>query len=164
MVGFDSTRWWHFDLMGNVYDYKQEGNLNGVDYSASSFNWNLRMNNSFKLAKFTRLQVMGIYNSPTVSAQGTRDGFMMANMALKQDFFKNAFSLTFSVRDVFGTMGHSSTIQDTGFYTYSEWDPKTPVFSLTATFRLNNFMSERRRAQNGDSDNGMDDINGGEEF
>lgn len=164
MVGFDPTRWWHFDLMGNVYDYKQEGNLNGVDYTASSFNWNLRMNNSFKLAKFTRLQVMGIYNSPTVSAQGTRDGFMMANMALKQDFFKNAFSLTFSVRDVFGTMGHSSTIQDTGFYTYSEWDPKTPVFSLTATFRLNNFMPERRRAQNGDSDNGMDDISGGEEF
>jgi len=164
MVGFDPTRWWHFDLMGNIYDYKQEGTLNGVDYTAESFNWNLRMNNSFRLAQFTRLQVMGIYNSPTVTAQGRRESFMMANLALKQDFYKNAFSLTFSVRDVFGTMGRKSTVQDIGFYTYSEWNPRTPIFTLTASFRINNFMTERRRGQNGDNGNGMDEMNGGEEF
>lgn len=164
MVGFDPFRWWHFDLMGNLYDYRQEGQLNGRDYSASSFNWNLRMNNSFKLAKFTRLQVMGIYNSPTVSAQGTRDGFMMANMALKQDFFKNSMSLTLSVRDVFSTMGHKSTVKDTGFYTYTEWDPRTPVFSLTLTLRLNNYRADRRRGQNGNVDDGMDDMGGEGEF
>ena len=59
MVGFDPVRWWHFDLMGNIYDYRQEGTFNGRNYSAKSFNWNTRMNNNFKLARFTRLQFTG---------------------------------------------------------------------------------------------------------
>jgi hypothetical protein len=160
MVGFDPARWWHFDLMGNIYDYRQEGELNGRNYSAESFNWNARLNNNFKLARFTRLQFTGMYNSPTVTAQGTSEGFFVTSLSLKQDFFKNAFSLTLAVRDVFGTMGHRSTVQDTDFYTYREWNPSTPIFTLTASFRLNNFR-DRRRGSNGDSDP-MDDM-GGEE-
>ncbi|MDY0348566.1 MAG: TonB-dependent receptor [Tenuifilaceae bacterium] len=160
MVGFDPARWWHFDLMGNIYDYKQEGEFSGRSYSAESFNWNARMNNNFKLARFTRLQFTGMYNSPTVTAQGTSEGFFVTSLALKQDFLKNALSLTLSVRDVFGTMGHKSTVQDDGFYTYREWNPSTPIFTLTASFRINNFR-DRRRGSNGSDP--MDDMGGDEE-
>lgn len=159
MVGFDPARWWHFDLMGNIYDYKQEGEFSGRSYSAESFNWNTRMNNNFKLARFTRLQFTGMYNSPTVTAQGTREGFFVTSLALKQDFLKNALSLTLSVRDVFGTMEHKSTVKDDDFYTYREWNPSTPIFTLTASFRLNNFR-ERRRGSNGSDP--MDDMGGDE--
>ncbi|MFA5648753.1 MAG: TonB-dependent receptor [Bacteroidales bacterium] len=157
MVGFDPARWWHFDLMGNIYDYRQEGTFNGRNYSAKSFNWNTRMNNNFKLARFTRLQFTGMYNSPTVTAQGTSNGFFVTSLALKQDFFKNAFSLTLSVRDVFGTMGHKFTVRDDNFYTYTEWNPNTPIFTITASFRLNNFK-ERRRGSNGDGADPIDDM------
>ncbi|HOP03871.1 MAG TPA: TonB-dependent receptor [Tenuifilaceae bacterium] len=161
MVGFDPTKWWHFDLMGNIYDYKQEGTFDGRDYSTSSFNWNARLNNSFKLAKFTRLQLTGMYNSPTVTAQGEQKGFMVTNLALKQDFFKNALSLTLQVRDIFGTMGHERTVRDIDFYTYSKWDPNTPIVSLTATIRLNNYRPDRKRSQQ-QSNGDMEDISGGE--
>lgn len=161
MLGLGPFDWWHFDVMGNVYDYRQEGQLNGRDYSTSSFNWSARLNNTFKLAKFTRLQLTGMYNSPSVTAQGEREGFMVTNLALKQDFFKNALSLTLHVRDVLGTMGHQRTIQDEGFYSYGEWDPNTPIVSFTATFRLNNFRSDRRRGSGGDQ--GMDEM-GGDDF
>lgn len=162
MAGFDPTKWWHFDLMGNIYDYRQEGEFNGREYSTSSFNWSARLNNTFKLARFTRLQLMGMYNSPSVTAQGERDGFMVANLALKQDFFKNAMSLTLSVRDVFGTMNHESTVRDIDFYSFRTWDPNTPIVSLTLSLKLNNFRVDRRGSQNGEG--GMDDMGGEGEF
>jgi len=102
-----------------------------------------------------------MYNSPTVTAQGTSNGFFVTSLALKQDFFKNAFSLTLSVRDVFGTMGHKFTVRDDNFYTYTEWNPNTPIFTLTASFRLNNFK-ERRRGSNGDNSDPIDDMGGDE--
>jgi len=162
MMGFDPTKWWHFDLMGNIYDYKQEGEFNGREYKTSSFNWSARFNNSFKLARFTRLQLMGMYNSPTATAQGERKGFVFANIALKQDMFKNTTSLTLQVRDVLGTMGHESTTRDIDFYSFRSWDPNTPIVSLTLTLKLNNFKVDRRGSQNGD--NGMDDLGGEGDF
>ncbi len=56
MLGFDPTSWWHFDNMGNLYDYKQRGELYGRDYSSSSFNWNARLNNDFRITPSTRVQ------------------------------------------------------------------------------------------------------------
>lgn len=162
MAGFDPTKWWHFDLMGNIYDYRQEGQLNGRDYSTSSFNWSARLNNTFKLARFTRLQLMGMYNSPSVTAQGESKGFMVTSLALKQDFFKNAMSLTLNVRDVFGTMGHENIVRDIDFYSFRTWDPNTPIVSLTLSLKLNNFRVDRRGSQNGEG--GMDDMGGEGEF
>jgi outer membrane cobalamin receptor len=158
MLGFDPLSWWHFDIMGNIYDYRQKGQFNNRDYSVSSFNWNARWNNTFRLATFTRLQLTGRYNSPTVSAQGERKGYLVTSIALKQDFFNNLLSLTLQVRDALGTMGHERTVRDTDFYSYSEWNPDTPIITLTATFRLNNYNTERRPNQQGDNE--IDGMNG----
>ncbi len=150
MFAFDVAKWWHLDLLGNLYDYKIEGELNGLDFSEESFNWNARFNNTIKLAKSTRLQVNGMYNSPTVTAQGRREGFLMANLALKQDFFKNKMSATLQLRDVLNTAGHQVTSEGIDFYSYAEKSPYAPMFSIKLTYRINNYKPDKKR--NGISD------------
>ncbi len=149
MTGFDPTSWWHFDLMGNLYDYRQEGNFNGRDYTASSFNWNLRINNDFRITPTTQLQLRGMYNSPTVTAQGERTGFFVTNLALRQNFLDRALSLTLQVRDIFSTMGRESIVRGQDLYQFSKWMPDTPIISVTASFRINNYRSERRGPERG---------------
>jgi outer membrane cobalamin receptor len=159
MMGFDPTSWWHFDIMGNLYDYKQRGELYGRDYSSSSFNWNARLNNDFRITPSTRLQLRGMYNSPTVRARGERSGYFVTNLALRQNFFDNDLSITFQVRDVFGTMARESIDFGDDFYNFRTWDPNTPTFSVRVSYRINNYRADRRVPR--DRDNGdMDDMNG----
>jgi outer membrane receptor protein involved in Fe transport len=161
MFSLDIFKWWHLDLMGNIYDYKIEGQLYGEDFSEESFNWNARFNNTLKLAKSTRLQINGMYNSPTVTAQGRNEGFVMANLALKQDFFKNKLSATLQIRDLLNTAGHKFTSEGPDFYSYRDFSPYSPMYSITLTYRINNYKPDRKG--NRDNGEGMDDI-GGEEF
>lgn len=161
MFALDLFKWWHLDLMGNIYDYMIEGQLYGEDFSEESFNWNTRFNNTIKLAKSTRLQINGIYNSATVTAQGKSEGFVMANLALKQDFFKNKLSATLQIRDLLNTAGHKFTSEGPDFYSYRDFSPYSPMYSITLTYRINNYKPDRKG--NKDSGEGMDDI-GGEEF
>lgn len=160
MLGLDIAKWWHVDLMGNIYDYRVEGELLGRDFSESSFNWNTRFNNTIRLSKSTRLQLNGMYNSPSISAQGERDGFFMTNLALRQSFLNNKLSATLQARDVFGTMSHSATYQGDDFYSSYNFNPDTPIISLTLSFKINNYKQDRRRGNSG----GDMDMGEGEEF
>jgi outer membrane cobalamin receptor len=157
MMGFDFTKWWHLDVMTNIYDFRQEGQLNGRDYSAESFNWNARLNNDFKITPSTRVQLRGMYNSPTVTAQGERKGFFGTDIAVKQDFMNRKMSLTFQVRDVFASASYETIYRDQEFYNYSSWNPDSPFFSLSLSYKINNYTAERRGPEQG-----RDDMNGGE--
>ncbi len=165
MLGLEITKWWHLDLMGNIYDYRVEGEYKYqsdgetrvANFSESSFNWNSRLNNTIRLGKSTRLQLNGMYNSPTVSAQGEREGFFMTNLALRQSFLKNKIAATLQVRDVLGTMSHSSTYEGDGFYSWYDFQPNTPLVSLTLSFKINNYKPDRRGGAQE-----SDDLGGGE--
>lgn len=156
MLGLDFAKWWHTDIMGDVYDYREKGSLLGENFSKSSFNWNVRLNNTFKIAKFTRIQLNGMYNSPSVTAQGKTEGFLMTNLAVKQDFMKNKVSLTLQVRDLFHTMKHEMTSEGDNFYTYRKFQPNSPMISMTLTVRLNNYKLDRKRQQQ--DNNGTEDM------
>ncbi len=160
MMGFDPTDWWHFDIMGNIYDYRQEGELYGEDYSSSSFNWRARLNNDFRITQSTRVQLRGMYNSPTVTAQGERSEFFVTSFALRQDFLDNDLSLTLQVRDVFGTMNRESMTWGDDFRSFRSWDPNTPTVSLRISFRINNYRADRRDR----GEDSMDDMDGENDF
>jgi outer membrane cobalamin receptor len=151
MTGFDPTPWWHLDVMVNIYDYRQEGQLNGRDYSASSFNWNTRLNNDFKITPSTRLQLRGMYNSPSVTAQGERTGYFVTHVAMKQDFLDRDLSVTLQIRDIFGTSSREVIYRDLDFYNYSSWNPQTPFLSLTLSYRINNYAERRGPERDNDS-------------
>ena len=161
MFAFDAFKWWHLDLMANVYNYKVEGQLFDEDFSKESFNWNVRFNNLFKITKSTRLQLNMMYDSPTATAQGESEGGVMASLALKQDFFKNKLSATLQIRDLLNTAGHDFRTEGSGFYTYREFSPHSPMCSITLTYRINNYKKDRKHRSN--SNAGMNDL-GGEEF
>ncbi|MFP4288930.1 MAG: TonB-dependent receptor domain-containing protein [Bacteroidales bacterium] len=159
MTGFDPAKWWHFDLMGNLYDYRLTGSIDGEDFSTSSFNWNVRWNNDFRLSSSSRIQFRAMYNSPTVMAQGERSEFFVTSLAVKQDFLEKALSLTLQVRDIFSTMRGEYTYSDDNFYSFSSWDAQTPIITLTASYRINNYNNQRGgRGPNGNG--GMDNMGG----
>jgi hypothetical protein len=159
MLNIDEIKWWGMSLMGNLYDYRIEGTLYDEPFSRQSFNWSLRYSNTFRLTPSTRLQINGRYRSPTVTAQGERQGFYTTDGALKQDFFNRRMSLNLQVRDLLGTGKFEFLSEGPDFYSHRKFVRKSPVVMLTLSFNFNNYRPERRR------DRDMNDFEGeGGEF
>ncbi len=114
-----------------------------------SLNWGSRFNNSFKVAEFTNIQLTGNYISPSVSAQGKRYGYYVVNAAVKQEFFKRKLSLTLQARDLFGTAVFESINEGPDFSNYFYAKRKSPMISLSVSYRINNYKIKRNPTSEG---------------
>lgn len=153
MLNINPAKWWMINLMGNAYHYAIDGEINGLPINMEpSFNWHSRFSNIFTITKTTKLQFDGMYHSPTNTAQGSREGFMFTNLAVRQDFFDNKLNVTFSVRDVFNTAKFGFESAGTDFYSKRSFDMKSPIYAITLSYKLNNYR--QKRAANGEGGEG----------
>jgi hypothetical protein len=153
MLIYDPLEFWDMNLMGNLYDYRVRGTLYGESFDRTSFNWNLRMNNVFKIYNSSSIQVNGRYNSPTVSSQGRSKGFFSTDVAIRQEFMDKKLSLTLQIRDLFSTARHEFTSSTPDLYSYQYFNRESPVVMLNIKFNFNNYKQRNRTDQ---PDNGMD--------
>jgi outer membrane receptor protein involved in Fe transport len=154
MLNLSPFDWWAINLMGDVYDYRVEGTLQGSDFEQTSFNWRARFGNEFKLPTGTRFQVNGRYHSPSASAQGERKGFLMTDVSVKQEFLNRRLSVTLQVRDVLSTGGHEFTSEGEGFYSHMRFTRESPAVMLNVSYNFNNFRPQRRRPDDDEEEEG----------
>lgn len=130
---------------GTLYNYWLKGEINGLNVDQRSTNFDGKLNLDAKLAKNTRMQLMGVYRGPTISAQGRREGMYFANASLKQDFFKNKLSATLQVQDIFGTMKFSGTSYGSNFENQFRFKRESRILQLTLSYKINNFKTKPGR-------------------
>lgn len=145
LFNLDMLKVWTVNLMGNFYNYRVEGELYEESFSRESFNWRARMSNAIKLGASTQFQLDGMYNSPTVSSQGRREGFFITNAALKREFLNRQLSATIQVRDIFSTAKYEYTTVGPDFRTSRYATREAPMVMLNIRFNFNNYKPERRR-------------------
>lgn len=169
-INYSIGKIYQVNLMGNMYQYQKKGELLGQDFSQSSFNWNMRLNNVFKFPTNTKVQMDFDYFSKTVTSQGTNGGFFSASVAVRQEMLDRRLSATLQMRNALGTMKFENTTSGTGFYTSNTFKPSWPQFNLTISFKINNFKlnfddeddSNRSHMQNGSGEGGGESGGGDE--
>lgn len=159
MLNFDPLSFWNINLMGNVFNYWIEGNIQDVPFSRESFNWQTRMNNIFRLWSSTQVQFNINYNSPSVSAQGTREEFFTTDLSVRQEIIANILAITLQVRDVFSTSKFEFSSTGSNLYNYNRFDMSTPALMLNVRYTFNNYKPSRERR--GEDNGGFE---GGEDF
>jgi len=155
MLNFLVNKWFNFNVSGNLYRYKLNGNVSDADVSTSSTNYDSRFNANFRITPTTKFQLQGFYQGPSVTAQGKREDFMMTSAAVKQDFFKEKLSATLQIQDIFGTASFNFTNEGQSFYDSINMKRESQVVMLTLSFRINNY-----KKQNGERDMGNEGENG----
>ena len=145
----DLFDFWQMNLMGNVYHYRIEGQLGGQNFDRESYNWNARINNSIDLWENGSMQLQGNYRSPSVSAQGDREGYFVTDLSFRQDFLDRSLSAILQVRDVFGTREREYVSEGQDFYRYEYQDREAPVIMMTLRLNINNFDEQQQGGQNG---------------
>ncbi len=157
MLNFIANKWFNLNLSGNMYKFQLFGTVMDADVSNSSTNYDSRFNANFRITPTTKFQVQGFYQGPTVTAQGSREDFLMTSAAVKQDFFKEKLSATLQIQDIFGTASSSFASIGENFYDKISMKRESQVVMLTLGYRINNY---KKQNGNGGGDqggeNGMD--------
>lgn len=157
MANLNVTKWWQLNLTGNVFRYQLDGEIEGNRVSSVSNTWRTNFNSTFKLKWDTRLQLIGIYNGPSNTLQGERDGFFVINAAVRKEFFKKQVSVALNARDLFATGVNSFTSSGPTFYTYNKFRREAPVVTLNLTYRINNYKQAGNRRDQQQESNGMEE-------
>lgn len=149
-LNVDLHKKWNVNLTGNLYQYRITGALFGESFARESFNWNTRMSNAVKFSKALQFQLDGIYNSPSVSSQGRREGYFTANAAVKFEIIDKLLAATLQVRDLFDSARREAISQGADFFNYRYSTREAPVVMLNLKYNFNNYKPEREGKQIGD--------------
>ncbi len=159
MLRLNLFSWWNLNWMGNLYDYRIEGEYEDYKFNNSSFNWNMRLNSDFKLKTGTTLQINSRYNSSSVTSQGTKEGNYSVNLAVRQTFMKNKLSATLQVRDIFGSSKREYTTETPYLYSYNLMERESPMIMLNLRFNFNNYKDSKKTSRSDEGfDSGEDDF------
>jgi len=148
----------NINLSGSGYFYGIYGEIAGETIDSETFTWRLNSNTTYKLFPTTRLQLMLGYNGPSITAQGTSEGFLMNSIGIRQDLFKKKANITLNVRNFLGTMRHEETFENAVYYEHMVRNFEFPMAQVNFTFYLNQKpdKSDKKRDENGGYEGGED--------
>ena len=158
-----SVNMYLFELEGTLRNdsaLNRDSNLTDISVAQSSFNYDFRLNGTAKITPTTRLQMIGMYNGPSATAQGTREEFYMVNAAVRQDFFDGKLSATFQAQNIFDSMRFKINSSGKEFISSYMFIREARIFQLTLSWKINNYKSKDK---GGYRDGGGMDF-GGDDF
>ncbi len=128
----------------NLFYYKLEGSVLSNAVDEETFVYSGRLNGMFRFSRSTSLQANVFYRSKNVTAQGTMSDMWGVNLGARQAFFDNNLVVSFNVRDLFDTFRREIEIDQANFYNYQSMNPISPVFTLSLSYKFNNFKQKRK--------------------
>lgn len=153
--------WFTINPSATVYYYQLNQNTDSTVDITHSTNWNFKIDLSANLKSHTRIRLNGNYDSPSVTADGRREGTYYIGIAARQDFFDSKLSITLNVRDLLDSRHMINISEGSNFYSRSESWRNAPIVSLTVSYKWNNYS---RKRSNGESIDGEYDVINGSDY
>lgn len=154
-------KWWN--LNGNVNFFRSftRGYINDDYYETESWMSFARLLSKFTIVKGLDLQLTAHLMGPRVEPLGKRDGEWWLDAAISKEVLQGNGTITFNVRDVFGTRGHGGESWGDNFWQYSNHTWNRTSLSLNFNYRINQQLNKRGKRPM--DDGGGDDEGGGSE-
>ncbi|MCK6614047.1 MAG: TonB-dependent receptor family protein [Ignavibacteriaceae bacterium] len=159
------AKWLRLSATYSYYQASVKGGTvaNPIDNKGNS--WTTRVNANFVISPDFTLQLVGMYNSPSISmqmgfggggstvmAQGRVKEMYGIDLAGKKDFFEGKLSLTARVSDIFNTRKFASEGTGAGFYLNTTRKFDSRVVYLGLSYRLDTKYRERRIKTTGEDE------------
>jgi outer membrane receptor protein involved in Fe transport len=120
--------------------------INGSNVSSDAvnnyFSWYAKAINNFTLWKGGKLQLIGNYNSPIATPQGTRIAVYNVDGGFQQKLFKNRGAIGLVVTDIFNTQYSGVNALTSDFNYHRKFKVDTRAFLLTFTYSFKTLAKE----------------------
>ncbi|MDR0567121.1 MAG: TonB-dependent receptor [Prevotellaceae bacterium] len=140
------ARWWSMSLSGSLFYYMIDNEYK-VDDDAQSLNWQLALNNSWEVAKNTRVRLDSYYVGPSVSTQGRVSEFFYLNLSVRQLLLSRRLAATLNVRDVLSSAKYVDAKTGMSLDSKTVIYPASPLFTLSLSYTFNNFRQQAREGR-----------------
>lgn len=159
---YNPFQWWRLNGSVNYFNFKLDGEFNGVDYSQENSSWFARMSSKITLPGKIDWQTNAFYRGASQEIQGSSDGILSVDLAFSKDIFNDNATISANVSDLFNSrkrMGYTFT-DDINQYSEFQWRQRQINVSLM--YRFNQQKNEqRRRNQGSDFDDDGEGFEGG---
>jgi outer membrane receptor protein involved in Fe transport len=130
------SKWWDGNLSLSLFQQKIDATNVSSDLVNNVFNWNGKLINNFKPWHNGKLQLIGIYNSPIATPQGTRVETYNVDLGFQQKVMKEKGRLGLIVTDILKTQ-RNGNLWNTPDFTYSRIftvDSRAVLLTFAYTF------------------------------
>lgn len=140
------TKWWSLNGDLNFFRSEIDGEFEGVDFSAETFIWTGRLNNTLQLGNKIDMQLSVDYRSPRITTQGKSLALYSINAGFSMEVLKGKGTMTLSGRDLFNTRiwRYSIDLPELQSDSETQWRRSQGV-TLSFTYRLNQDKQRRGR-------------------
>jgi outer membrane receptor protein involved in Fe transport len=114
---------WNGNVSSSVFNQAIDAGNIQAEVTNQLVGWNVKWLNDINIWKNGKLQMIGVYNSPTATIQGTRLSVYNVDIAFQQKILKSNGRLGVILTDIFNT-------QQSGF----TWN--TPEFNFKRSFKI----------------------------
>ncbi|MCK7590491.1 TonB-dependent receptor family protein [Subsaxibacter sp. CAU 1640] len=147
---YNPAKWLRLNSSFNFFQFKTEGDFNGVDYGAKNTSYFARFSSKVTLPGKIDWQTNANYNGAREDAQTKTDGIFSMDLAFSKEIFKDKATVSLNVRDVFNSRKRQSLTTTEFFSRYSENQWRQRQITLSLMFRFNQQKKQQRdRNQNG---------------
>lgn len=136
VVSFEPAQFWKTNLSATLFIQ----NINAANINAEAINkvtsWNTKWINDLSLWQKSKLQIIGVYNSPTATIQGKRIAVYNVDAAFQQKIWNEKARIGLIVTDVFNTQknGFIWETKDFNFSRIFKVDTRAVLLTLAYTF------------------------------
>ena len=142
---FNVFKWLTVNPSGKLYNGHISGHVTNQEIERRTNVWSVRIITNIKPYKNGRFQINTYYNSPTLGGQFHMEEIYGISMSFSQQFFKNKLIVSLSGNDILCTEKRKFIIEGDNFkQKITDNFPKHPVFSVSLTYKLNNFSKKQR--------------------
>lgn len=154
---YNPYKWLTLNGSFNYFQFKTEGEFNGVDYGAENTSYFGRFSSKVKLPWEIDWQTNAFYRGPSNNAQTETEGMLSVDMAMSKDIMDGNGTLALNVSDLFNSRIRNSFTSTDTFTSDNEFQWRQRQVNLSFTYRFNQKKQRQRPERNGE----MDDDGGG---
>ncbi|MBA3985047.1 MAG: TonB-dependent receptor [Flavobacteriales bacterium] len=149
---YSAAKWLRINGSFNFFQFKTEGEFEGIDYGATNNSWFTRLSTKVSLPAKIDCQTNMFYSGPSENSQTRSEGIYSINLALSKDIIDDNASIALNVSDLLNSRKRRSFTDGDGFTSQSEfqWRERQITFSFTYRFNQQKNQRERNRRSGGD--------------
>ena len=148
---YNPADWLRLNGSVNLFQFKLDGEFNGVDYSQENSSWFGRFSSKVTLPAKIDWQTNLFYRGPSDEIQGTQEGILNVDLAFSKEILNEKATISLNVRDIFNGRKRNSTTTTEFFNQESEfqWRQGQSV-NVAFIYRFNQKKQRQERRGGGE--------------
>jgi hypothetical protein len=151
-VQMDIAKWWSMSCNTTVSYLTFSGNIDGNEYSGTSFQYYVFLNSQFVLPRNFRIELNGQYIAPGNVIIYNNSNRWGLNIAIKKSFFKNKLNLVVGGNDVFYTMKVLNTVSYLNMQSNLINTNDTQRYKISLNYNFGKIRVEKRNTKSNEEE------------